>query len=373
MRLGTITVHNGYNYGASLQAYALVEVLHDLGVEANLIDYRNKLIEEKQIKKKHSLYKKIIKMVLLKSKGDAIRKKRFDEFNSNIISGKPYYSYNELIELNKEYDGFVCGSDQIWNMNITDFDPAFFATFADESKLRISYAASLGEEQIDNDIKKHFFKENLKHLDFISLREKDGAEIVGRYTKKKCSTVIDPVLLLEKQKWIKMAESTKVKKPRYKYAFYYELFKDDNMFNFALKKARENGVKLVRIDILPAKAIIKGCVSLSNKGIGPVEFVDLIQSAEFVVTNSFHGTVFSILFEKEFFVVPLEGKFAGRNKRIENLLDMLSLSDHIVKKNKCSYKKTDFEDVKKILMKERDIAKEYIINAINRKEMCNEK
>lgn len=368
MKLGTVTVHNGYNYGASLQAYGLVKALEDLGYEANLIDYRNPLIEKKMAsKKKDSGIKKAIKYLLLNGKGYELRKKRFNEFNASFIEGKTYYSVDELKELNKEYDGFVCGSDQIWNMNITDHDPAFFLSFADKDKIRISYAASLGEEKAESERTKEFFVENLKSLDSISVREVDSVPIIKGLTETPCHTVIDPVLLAEETVWNELAEKSSIKTPKYKYAFYYELFRNDEMYEFALKKAKERGVKLVRTDILPAKALIKGCVSLSDKGIGPAEFVKLIKNAEFVVTNSFHGTVFSILFEKEFYVVPLTGKLAGRNKRIENLLGMISLSDHIVKNGECKYEKADFNEVKKCIEKEKNIAKEYIVNAINEK------
>ena len=368
MKLGTITVHNGYNYGASLQAYALVEALRELGVDANLVDYRNDFIEKKQVKNKDSFLKKAIKLLLLGTHGSAMKKKRFDEFNNSIISGKPYFSCDELEELNKKYDGFVCGSDQIWNMNITDFDPAFFAAFADSSKIKMAYAASLGEEKIDSDKKKEFFKENLKNLDFISLREQSGTEIISHYTDKECATVLDPVLLLDKEKWSKMAESSKVKTPKYKYAFYYELFRNDDMFRFALEKAKRENVTLIRMDILPLKAKMYGCVSLSAKGIGPVEFVKLISGAEFVVTNSFHGTVFSLMFEKDFYVMPFVGKFAKRTIRIENILNMLSLEDHFIRDKECSYNKVDFEKINKILQVERDKSRDFILNAIKGKE-----
>ena len=368
MKLGTITVHNGYNYGASLQAYALVQALKELGYDASLVDYRTGNIEKK-VNINHSRgLKKAVGYILLNGRGYEYRRKRFEDFNQMIISGKTYYQNEELKILNDIYDGFVCGSDQIWNMQITNYDPAFFLSFANKDKLTMSYAASLGEERVSDEKTKKFFVENLKNLDFISVREEDGKQIVSKLTDKPCSCVLDPVFLLNKKQWLGIAQKSVRCVPRYKYGFYYQLFNDEEMYLFAKMKAREKGVKLLRADILPVKAALNGCVSVSGKGIGPAEFVNLISNAEFVVTNSFHGTAFSVMFEKEFYVKTIKGALCGRNNRMINLLTMLGLETHFIDNGQCKYDVVDYKKVKAIIDGKRKKSEEYILNSIIGKE-----
>ncbi|MFR1127247.1 MAG: polysaccharide pyruvyl transferase family protein [Enterocloster bolteae] len=158
MRIGIITVHNGQNYGASLQAFALVKVLRDMGHAAYLIDYRTKKVEERmkgytQLRVWNSLdsAKHNIKLIgsnLLfhTDKHYQEVRERFSSFHEPLFESphQVFCDNSELARLNDKYDAFVCGSDQIWNRNITDLDGAFFLDFAGKDKITVAYAPSLG-------------------------------------------------------------------------------------------------------------------------------------------------------------------------------------------------------------------------------------
>ena len=158
MKIGIITVHNGQNYGASLQAYALVKKLRNMGFDAYLVDYRTKKIEERlssyRRKEKYNSFSNILKNLrsecseLLFDTSEYLKlvTERFEEFHQLIldVNSGEYHACDEMRILNKEYDAFICGSDQIWNPNITDLDDSFFLRFADESSKRVAYAPSLG-------------------------------------------------------------------------------------------------------------------------------------------------------------------------------------------------------------------------------------
>ena len=337
MRIGTITVQNGNNYGASLQAFALVKYLRKNGWDAYLIDYRNKKIEDRLAEQSFitswrgkNQIKKNIRIIL----SNAIWKtdRYVKEKNKSIFdqSGGTLYDVSELKTLNSLYDAFICGSDQIWNKDITGLDDAFFLSFANPDKKRIAYAPSLGKEsgaivEEDYDIYRH----KLRNIDFLSIREPNNKKFIETVTHRECCVVLDPVLLLDKQEWEEEIQNVSpiIQK---RYALYYPVINQPELEKYAIQKAREKGLKLINPRLVPSYAKMKGYTAISSKPVGPIEFVKLIKESECIFTNSFHATVFSSIFNKELYVIKLKGKNKNRNNRIIEYLKMIGIRQSLI-------------------------------------------
>ena len=344
MRIGTITVQNGNNYGASLQAFALVKYLRKNGWDAYLIDYRNKKIEDRLAEQSFitswrgkNQIKKNIRIILSNAiwKTDRYVKeknKAFSKFHKSIFdqSGGTLYDVSELKTLNSLYDAVICGSDQIWNKDITGLDDAFFLSFANPDKKRIAYAPSLGKEsgaivEEDYDIYRH----KLRNIDFLSIREPNNKKFIETVTHRECCVVLDPVLLLDKQEWEEEIQNVSpiIQK---RYALYYPVINQPELEKYAIQKAREKGLKLINPRLVPSYAKMKGYTAISSKPVGPIEFVKLIKESECIFTNSFHATVFSSIFNKELYVIKLKGKNKNRNNRIIEYLKMTGIRQSLI-------------------------------------------
>lgn len=375
MKIGTLTVHNGYNFGASLQAYALVMALRGDDNEAYLIDYRNKCIEDRtndslRREKSKKLKDKLIYYIkdIFNNKTEKNKKKKYNDFHGEIIDKNigVVYSKYELRSLNKLYDGFICGSDQIWNYNITQGDYSFFLDFADDKKLKVSYAASLGSSVLNfpHESKK-YISILLNRFHQISVREEINVDEIVNLSNKDCHVVLDPVMLLSKEKWIDIAEKANVKLPNKPYIIYYQVLPDDKFYEEAKIFAKRHELDLVRMDWHPLKAWVKGCKSVSTQGIGPREFLKLILHADFVLSNSFHGTVFSIIFQKQFFTFDLCGNNVEKNKRLVQILSDVGLSNRLTRDLKnVEISEIDWEKVFNKMKGKIADSKEFLLKAI---------
>lgn len=380
MKVGIITVQNGRNFGASLQAYALVKFLRNNNIDAYLIDYRTRKIEERmksydQIKRwnnptniKYNLKKYFKEIIFNSAQYDKQRKEKFENFHKQIfdMSLGSLYNCNDLARLNKTYDAFICGSDQIWNPDITDLDDAFFLAFANEGKRKIAYAPSLGmaSEKVNSNLKAKLQKK-LESVQYLSIREENNKKIVEELTDRKCTTTLDPVLLLEEE-WeevLELSENICINQP---YAFYYPVINQPELEKFAFQEAKKRGWKLINPRLIPSYAKIKGYYPLYKNTIGPAEFVKLLSGAEAVFTNSFHATVFSSIFKKELFIRPLSGKHENRNNRINEYLKMINLYDYskIDENNNIHLRTEDYIHVNDYLKKRRESSIEYLLDAL---------
>lgn len=262
MKIGTITVHNGRNYGASLQAFALVQFLRNNGFEASLIDYRTKKIEDRMNsyqtvrRGSSSAFKENLRMLtsnlLFDTKNHTARtEEKFTEFHQRFMEkdSGTFYFCEELSELTEKYDAFICGSDQIWNKNITDLDGAFFLEFAKKSNRKIAYAPSLGmpSENVDEETRK-LLQKKLANLDFLSIREKNNRELIEQLTHRQCEVVADPVLLLEREEWDDVLDMSEDVCPKEPYAFYYPIVDQPELLEYAMKESKkEAGSFLIRV------------------------------------------------------------------------------------------------------------------------------
>lgn len=334
MKIGILTFqqsHFGYvqkhNYGAVIQAYALKEAIKTIdGVElVEVIDYKPAI--DNDIKYKRYFYrvrdaksftlkiKTFILLILLFPKTYARRRGFKKFFKSKMdLSGKKYGP----IIFDDNYDAYIFGSDQIWNKGILGgFDSTFFGDFKTKSNTRkISYAASGAIRELDN-TDKLFFKDKLSNLNSISVREETFEALLQPLYFKKIQTVLDPTLLADKIILTKIARKPKIKQ---KYILLYLLGGiDKTILETAKTIAKLNNTKLITISFLsdnwkPQANLIQNA--------SPQELLGWFLNSEYILTNSFHGTAFSVVFNKDFLSF-LSG--SPRDERILNLLEKLQI------------------------------------------------
>lgn len=322
MKYGILTLyHDNTNYGANLQAYALCAICKKHGFNAEQIDYYN----GKRIRQVLSLiYRFVFKKRYYKNNEFYTRKMAIKRFRDSIPHSKTYYREN-LKKANNNYTGFIVGSDQVWNPEwITD---AFALRFADAKRLRMSYAASIGRISLSNK-EKELFASILSQMDYISVREKNGVELLSKTTDKKIEWVLDPTLLLSEAEWNLIASPRKISE---RYIFCYFLNDYLPHRDFANQYARSQGIKIATFPYLSYQ------MRKSDDGFGdyqiydasPSDFISLIKYADYVFTDSFHATVFCHLYHKEFVVFSQAGKES--RVRMDSLTEMFGTSErHLV-------------------------------------------
>lgn len=373
MKNAIVTWFHYENYGTNLQAYALQKFLNDRNKETNIINYIPTYIHEKEKKKityenicifiknrKNELLKKIIKIKYNKEFKEKSRKfKKFIEININLT--KKQYEKEELEELNNSYDNFIVGSDQIWNPN--NVDDTFFLKFVKNNKNKISYAPSFGVNKLEESLKSNI-KEDLEKFRYLSVREETGKNIVKELIGKEPLVVLDPTLLLLKEEWIRLIE----KKNEPKYILCYFLGNQKYYWKYVKRLQKETGYNVKIIPIKEEDFFRKGDLQIE---VGPTEFVELIANAEVVCTDSFHGTIFSIIMEKDFSVLKRfkDNDKKSQNSRIYNLLSMLKLDNHLIDVNSeiLRYKVDNYNNVQEILNKNREESINFLMNAIERR------
>lgn len=329
-KVGIITFHNAHNWGASLQLYALKRYLEESGYQVKVINYRNTEIESNYLKKrkikcKIKNPKTLLKYIFLWMEEIYSRKQynqkwnKFNHFINDITDNEKVIEDIKEIE-NMDVDYFVFGSDQIWNHSLTNgFDGVYFGDFKTNAK-KISYAASLGFKELPEKEEEEF-KKLLQNFNAISVREEALKDYIKKISNQDVTKVLDPTLLLNKEKYLKIAQKPDLKK---KYLLLYTLVDNKKLIQISQYIAQKLGLEIVELRY--SKTLKKiGKKQIAN--IGPEEFLGLINGAEFIITNSFHGTVFSILFHKKFYTIPI----SKVNSRIENLLEITKLEKRCIR------------------------------------------
>jgi hypothetical protein len=269
-----------------------------------------------------------------------------EKFISEIDSGLTHEFIPTSLEV--DYDYFIVGSDQVWNPLFPEFSELFFLTFAPKQK-RIAYAPSFGINELPERFNKDFTSW-IMGFDHLSVREKLGAEIIMTLTGRDVPVVLDPTMLLTKEDWLNASEPVG-NIPKKPYIFIYFLGVLDPKINKEIKRfAKEQHMQIVRINDITSKFY----------AIGPSEFITLLDQASLVLTDSFHGTVFSIIFEKPF----LTYKRIGRNdmySRIETLFSLLHLQGRKdMSLSDPNLLKIDYTEVIELLQIERTKAIDYL-------------
>lgn len=376
-KVGIITYHSAHNLGAVLQSYALKESIKKNNRNVEMINYEPYgLLADYQLFMNYSFlrevkkesYYKITRYYIgrLKNYSQANKKiKKYKEFLKSEFENSPgiYTNQNELSNNSFDYDYYVAGSDQIWNPQFHDkiggLEP-YFLNFVKNRGRKISYAASIASNPTIEEFSK--YKDHLKDFDNISVRERTHKDLVENISNKKIEVVLDPTFLLKREEYKKITSEVQNGE---KYILVYDLTFDQNTIDLANRISELTGYKVISF----SKG--KGYRSfLKSYGYeGPREFLNLIENAKFVIANSFHGTAFSIIYNKPFYTVP----HPTRGSRMVDLLTKLSLEERIVYKNK------DLKDINltldytkpnKLLEKERNNSLNYLLKAL---EVNNEK
>lgn len=373
MKIKTITCHDVYNSGASLQAYALMKYLEEQGNEVEIIDYKPdylnnhyKLSVIANTKYEKNLMLKMIYLILKFPKRvlDLRTKKKYDEFRENYlkITKNRYISNNELKNNLPDADIFICGSDQIWNSKFNNGkDPAFYLDFVPKEKVKVAYAASFATDSIDEEVKE-ITKERISKLDYVGVREISALDILNTLGIKNGVQVLDPVFLLNKFEWEKLTYEINSNE---KYIFVYDFDGNELIREVSLKLAKEKNLKIYTV----FKSDYSDKVI---KNMGPIDFISYIKNAEFVISNSFHGTAFSIIFEKQFAVVNRKEEI---NTRMRDLLNILNINDRLIgKKDDFDniVKRVNYNEVNKHLKEKIKLSKSYLDRVLSSKNQLGE-
>lgn len=370
MKAGIITYASAHNYGALLQAYAMQTYLEKKGIKVDIINYRlnaiDKVYKPYNIKKTKNIvlkiYRKTKKYVFVNLfKRWRIQKyNNFEHFiNDTLNTTKPYTTLKELKNNCSSYDLLISGSDQVWNTDLTKtFCPAYFLEFGKKEAVRISYAPSLGREDIDPKFEQ-FYRRYLKNFDYISVREKSMIPVFQKLTDTNITEVLDPTLLLDKEDYEKLKEPTKYANEKFIYVHF--IGKDERLVEIADKISRDLGIKILHN--FHESLFDNELACRYNES--PKKIIDVVQKAEMIVTNSFHLTVLSLIYEKKFITIP----HSKRPERMLNLLNMVGLSDHLVTNVRLmddinSYKE-NYKKVKSILEEKRQQSFDFLEKAIN--------
>jgi len=361
LRIASITFHRAINYGAILQAYALQESFKKLGCEFNVIDYRNQLIENNHKKRTLSGCRTIkdVLSFIVYAKHYNKKHNKFRDFSRNYLNtSEACFNTEDLKNITSDYDKFVCGSDQVWNYQITDFDKAYFLDFVEDKCTKYSYAASFGFSKLPGELKEEY-RRLLSGFNEISVREDQGKDIVRDVVDKDVEVVIDPTMLVSKEEWAKIAKDYTKKKD---YILIYAFKGSETISSFAQHLSEKTGCEIVYI----SHSLKRKIKAVYEKEVGPREFLGLFKNAKYVVTNSFHGTVFSINFNKNFFMELLPEK-QKVNSRLENALNLFGLRDRQIINGKNSHieESIDYDRVNKILEAERQKSVGFLNKIIN--------
>lgn len=331
MKIRTITCHDCYNFGASLQAYALQTYLESQGHDVEIIHYKpdylsghyklwtvsNPAFEKPFIKQLYLLAKLPGRLMSLKCK------KVFDEFTAKYLKlTRRYNSYEELKADAPEADAYIAGSDQIWNTLFRNGrDAAFYLDFGKPEVKRISYAASFATPDVVPEYREFVMKE-LKGIDCISIREKTSLPLLASLGRPDGVAVCDPVFLLDKEHWNNLVNNSTFNTPKEKYILLYLSDRGKNIENIALEIRKQTGWKIYAVG-----AVTASYADSNFTNVAPLEFVGLIRDAQFVVSNSFHATAFSLIMGTKFCVV---NRIEGINERMKSVLEDYGLVERLV-------------------------------------------
>lgn len=380
-KIGIITILKVGNYGAELQAYATQAILKKLGYDAEIIDYLfYKHPHHKKTKRstpilpftlsaklKEWFYPKLSKLKSFRYK-DSLKKReeRFSQFHiENTSMSTTYRSIDELYATKMNYDVYMVGSDQVWNPGVYSNIEPYFLTFAPLGARRVAYASSFGVEILPEGCKT-FYRELLSKFDAIGVREEKAVNITNEICKKNIAQwVLDPTLLLSSVDWASVNKPIRIAEKQY--ILLYELTPCEYIRELAYYFHNKLGLPIVRICKNAAKEERSSSSIVNIIDAGPAEYLSAIENASLVLTNSFHGTAFSINFSKDFYVITPRRKH--NNSRQQSLTRLFGLENRLLIEGAefpaIEKLKIDYEKVSLILEQERDKSIKFLINAID--------
>lgn len=320
VKVGIITFHFVNNFGGALQAYALEKVVEkECGADAVIIDYRNWFIQ----------FTDRIRLLPISLNGQEIvsglktmrqrlsRRNKFDDFmKDNYKLSRKYLNHWQINNHPPGCDKYICGSDQIWNPFLTmGVASNYFLAFETDMDKKIAYAPSFGTESVAFWYAKRI-GQYIEKIGYLSVRERSGQELIKKLTGKDAQRLIDPTFLLDKEDWEQIGVNPL--ESREPYILLYIMQRNIEVYEYANKIKEQMGVRLVEISRYGYQP---GFVDKIFIDVGPYEFLGLFRDAAYVCTNSYHGLLYSIIFEKEFCLIPCK-RF---KVRIDHMLEMLKI------------------------------------------------
>ncbi len=329
MKVGIMTFPNSTSFGAALQMYALNRAVEQLGAESEIINYHNIYMKAERHTKAIQSAKGLNKKLRLWGKR-IIHARQFHSFHAfekklSMYPKRPILDAWELQKVGKRYDCVICGSDQVWNPYITDCDLSFFLNFCGKDTKRIAYAPSFGISEFTQNFQDCIGGE-LEKFDALSAREMEGQQLLQKLTGRQIPLVLDPTFLMLKEEWIPLEKVHPLAKGEY--ILYFTVSSSPELLRFCRELAHANHKKIIIVGGNFAK-------QLRNKDkwieyawdLAPGEWLYLLHHASCVVTNSFHGTAFSIHYQKDFYV-----EFSSKtNSRLEQIIRTTGLESRVVR------------------------------------------
>lgn len=370
VRIGTITFHGAYNFGSMLQTYALQEYVTRLFKDGNKACSYNVINFRTDFQKSfYSLYqsvenpKNIIKnMVAFKYRKDLLLKAaKFESFLNDYINLTDEYNSEEELKKASVFDYYISGSDQIWNVRAKDFSDAYYLSFAPDDSKKISYATSLGPLMIDwSQYDSSKYSKFIEHYDYISVRETKSVDNISHLTDRECPVYVDPTMLLKVDEWRKIQSQSNYNNGQYILLYCLEPSKEQLNIAAAISKK-------LNLPILITKYNNKNDMFNSfvkKYDCGPCDFLSYIDNAALVLSSSFHGTVFSMIYNKPFYV------FNGmKDNRISSILKIAGIEDCSIESmedvSRVTLDTVDFSLVNEIIKREQEKSKAYLVNALD--------
>lgn len=361
LKTATVTWISYNNFGSYLQAYALQKVLLALGVENSIIDDA-RIVEGHKASVYEKLYVKIYRIVciaLRKHKEQLIALNRFLKFKERLLIVDN--TWNTFSDLNIKYDFFIAGSDQIWYPDSQVFNPYYYLDFTD--KVKISYAASIGTSRYPDSYKQKV-SDLLRNYKAISIREKIGVGLLQTFISNNIENVLDPTLLLDRTDWDKVA--SKIIVCSKKYAICYLLTYNEAYLDFIRKDCTLKGMNLV---IMSDFDIYRKYADIVLPA-GPCEFISAIKSADFIYTDSYHCTIFSIIYQKNFLTFKRFSDNSGRNQnsRLVDLFNLTGIRRRFISEENLllplELEVIDYQKVNENIDKARKHSVNYLINSL---------
>lgn len=336
MKIGILTFHCAHNYGATLQAYALKEYIKTIHQDVEIVNYVPSYFEMyvKEPSLKDCISTSLCKLIKNLYFFPSVKKRNrgFANFiKNNINPSSKKYSQKDTIE---DYDVLIYGSDQIWNgLHTNGPDNIFWGYLTKPSITKIVYATSSAESFFTN-ARSQYIKNALLNFQNISVREKKIASILSKHTTQQISHVIDPVFLLPKEEW---ETRLRLKNDFAQYVLVYQVRENPLTLEIANDYAKKNKLRVVVLTKMVYQKINKNL----NQTASPIEFVNLIKNAALIVTTSFHGTAFSIIFKKNFYTVSINPDV---DERSLSLLQTIKLKDRLINRKPDTYQNIKYDE-----------------------------
>lgn len=387
--IGIITIHNLPNYGACLQSFALYKFLETQGYEVEIIDlYRPSFADyvpskrfrpyaHREETRAQWLKRKVRRFLNLsccrpddashnvskieKSASLIDAERKMALFNSHIRLSKAYRCIDYLYANPPVYDIYITGSDQVWNPEQSYCVEPYFLGFVPKGKRKISYASSVGITELTHQERRDF-RRWLKGYDRISVRERQGCELLAQLTKREIARVCDPTFLLAPEYWRSIMNVP----PHKGYILVFTLERDSRFVDYGLRLAAESGKRLVLFGMDQIRTSCEECVVVNDGG--PADFLGYIANAGLVITDSFHCTVFSIIMGTDFYTYI--DPSSKRGSRVTDLLESVGMDGHILdvnfaqSHNRPVSGKTDWEVVAARLQKESERSQAYLLDCL---------